>query len=136
MSDFNRTIIDEFRANDGKVGGMFDGARLLLLHTTGARRGREHVTPLVYEPVGDGDGMLIFGSKGGAPTHPDWYHNLTAHPDTTVEVGGDTVAVRAREVEGDEYARLWQRQVELMPGLADYQAKTTRRIPLLVLDPR
>jgi deazaflavin-dependent oxidoreductase (nitroreductase family) len=134
MSDFNRTIIDEFRANDGKVGGMFDGARLLLLHTTGARSGREHVIPLVYEPVGDG--MLIFGSKGGAPTHPDWYHNLTAHPDATVEVGGDTVTVRAREVEGDEYARLWQRQVQLMPGLADYQAKTARRIPLLVLDPR
>jgi deazaflavin-dependent oxidoreductase (nitroreductase family) len=134
MSDFNRTIIDEFRANDGKVGGMFDGARLLLLHTTGARSGREHVTPLVYEPVADG--MLIFGSKGGAPTHPDWYRNLTAEPDATVEVGSDTVAVRAREVEGDEYARLWQRQVELMPGLADYQAKTTRRIPLLVLEPR
>jgi deazaflavin-dependent oxidoreductase (nitroreductase family) len=113
---------------------MFDGARLLLLHTTGARSGREHVIPLVYEPVGDG--MLIFGSKGGAPTHPDWYHNLTAHPDATVEVGGDTVTVRAREVEGDEYARLWQRQVQLMPGLADYQAKTARRIPLLVLDPR
>jgi deazaflavin-dependent oxidoreductase (nitroreductase family) len=134
MSDFNRTIIDEFRANDGKVGGMFDGARLLLLHTTGARSGREHVTPLVYEPVGDG--MLIFGSKGGAPTHPDWYHNLTAQPDATVEVGSDTLAVRAREVEGDEYERLWQRQVELMPGLGEYQAKTARRIPLLVLEPR
>jgi deazaflavin-dependent oxidoreductase (nitroreductase family) len=134
MSDFNRTIIDEFRANDGKVGGMFDGAKLLLLHTTGARSGREHVTPLVYEPVGDG--MLIFGSKGGAPTHPDWYHNLTAQPDATVEVGSDTLAVRAREVEGDEYERLWQRQVELMPGLGEYQAKTARRIPLLVLEPR
>jgi deazaflavin-dependent oxidoreductase (nitroreductase family) len=134
MSDFNRSIIDEFHANGGKVGGMFAGANLLLLHTTGARSGREHVTPLVYEPLDEG--LLIFGSKGGAPTHPDWYRNLVAHPETTVEIGSDTLAVRAREVEGEEYDRLWRDQTARMPGLADYQAKTTRRIPLLVLERR
>jgi deazaflavin-dependent oxidoreductase (nitroreductase family) len=134
MSDFNTAIIDEFRANDGKVGGPFAGANMLLLHTTGARTGQERVVPLVYEP--HDDGMVIFGSKGGAPTHPDWYHNLVAHADATVEVGNATVPVRARVTEGDEYERLWQRQVELMPGLGDYQARTTRRIPLIVLERR
>jgi deazaflavin-dependent oxidoreductase (nitroreductase family) len=134
MSDFNTAIIDEFRANDGKVGGMFAGANMLLLHTTGARTGQERVVPLVYEP--HADGMVIFGSKGGAPTHPDWYHNLVAHPDAAVEVGNETVPVRARVTEGDEYERLWKHQVERMPGLADYQARTTRRIPLLVLERR
>ncbi len=134
MSDFNTAIIDEFRANGGKVGGPFAGANMLLLHTTGARTGQERVVPLVYEP--HDDGMVIFGSKGGAPTHPDWYHNLVAHADATVEVGNATVPVRARVTEGDEYERLWQRQVELMPGLGDYQARTTRRIPLIVLERR
>jgi deazaflavin-dependent oxidoreductase (nitroreductase family) len=88
----------------------------------------------VYEPLDEG--LLIFGSKGGAPTHPDWYRNLVAHPETTVEIGRDTLAVRAREVEGEEYDRLWRDQTARMPGLADYQAKTTRRIPLLVLERR
>src|SRR5262245_35732284 len=99
MADHNAGIIQEFRTNDGRVGGYFEGATLLLLHTVGAKSGREHVTPLVYLP--DGDRYVVIASKGGAPTNPDWYYNLLAHPDVTVEVGTDTVAVRAEVVEDD-----------------------------------
>jgi deazaflavin-dependent oxidoreductase (nitroreductase family) len=133
VSDFNTAIIDEFRANEGKVGGAFDGAPLLLLHTVGARSGRERVNPLVY--AGDGDGLVVFASKAGAPTHPDWYHNVVANPDVTVEVGTETQARRARVTEGDERDRLWARQKELMPGFADYEARTSRQIPVVVLEP-
>lgn len=132
MSDFNAAIIEEFRANGGTVGGQFAGAPMLLLHTTGARSGRERVNPLVYQA--EGDDMIVFASKGGAPSHPDWYRNLMAHPDVTVEVGGETVAVRARVAQGAEYERLWARQTELMPGFADYQSRTRRRIPVVVLE--
>jgi deazaflavin-dependent oxidoreductase (nitroreductase family) len=132
MSDFNASIIDEFRANEGKVGGPFEGAPMLLLHTTGRRSGTARVNPLVYSP--QGDRMVIFASKGGAPTHPDWYRNLVAQPDTTVEVGTDTVAVHARELEGDEYRDLFDRITAVFPGLAEYQAKTSRRIPLIMLE--
>jgi deazaflavin-dependent oxidoreductase (nitroreductase family) len=131
MSDYNATIIDEFRANGGKVGGPFEGAPMVVLHTRGARSGAEHVNPLVYQAVGDD--LAIFGSKGGAPTHPDWYHNLVAHPDVTVELGPDTVPVRARVAEGDERERIWSRQKELMPGFADYEANTSRVIPVVIL---
>jgi deazaflavin-dependent oxidoreductase (nitroreductase family) len=134
MSDFNAAIIDEFRANGGKVGGGFEGAPMLLLHHTGARSGVERVNPLVYQP--DGDDLVIFASKAGAPTNPDWFHNVVAHPDTTVEVGEGTRAVRARVAEGDERERLWSRQKELMPGFADYERSTDRRIPVVVLEPR
>ena len=123
MSDFNAAIIDEFRANGGKVGGQFEGAQMLLLHTTGARSGEERVHPIVYQVVGDD--LAVFGSKAGAPTHPAWFHNLVAHPDATIEIGPDTVPVRARVTEGDERERIWARQKELMPGFADYEAKTT-----------
>ena len=134
MSDFNANIITEFRANAGKVGGPFEGTPMLLLHTTGRRSGTERVNPLVYWP--EGDRMVIFASKGGAPTHPDWYRNLMAQPDTTVEVGTDTVPVHARELEGDEYRDLWDSTTAIFPGLAEYQAKTTRRIPLIMLERR
>ena len=133
MSDFNAQIIEEFRANAGKVGGDFAGAPMLLLHTIGARTGVDRVNPLVY--ARDGDNLVVFASRGGAPTHPDWFHNLVAHPDVTVEVGTDTVPVRARVAEGDERERLWARQKELMPGFAEYEAKTTRQIPVIVLEP-
>jgi len=133
MSDWNTSIIEEFRANGGKVGGPFDGAPMLILHTTGAKTGQERVNPLVYQAVGDD--LAIFASKGGAPTNPDWFHNLVAHPDVTVEVGAETVARRARVAEGDEHERIWGRQKELMPGFADYEAATTRRIPVVVLEP-
>ncbi|HET8621571.1 MAG TPA: nitroreductase family deazaflavin-dependent oxidoreductase [Acidimicrobiales bacterium] len=133
MSDFNAQIIDEFRANDGKVGGAFAGAPMLLLHTTGARTGADRVNPLVHGR--DGDNLVIFATKGGAPTDPDWFHNLLAHPDVTVEVGTEIVPVRARVAEGDERDRLWSLQKELMPGFAEYEAKTTRQIPVIVLEP-
>ncbi len=134
MSDFNASIIDEFRANEGKVGGPFEGAPMLLLHTTGRHSGTARVNPLVYWP--EGDRMVIFASKGGAPSHPDWYRNLMAQPDTTVEVGTDTVAVHARETEGDERQGLFDRITAVMPGFADYQAKTTRVIPVIMLERR
>ena len=133
MSDFNASIIDEFRANAGVVGGPFEGASLLLLHTTGARSGAERVNPLVYST--DGDNLVIFASKGGAPTHPDWYHNVVAHPDVTAEVGTDTVALRARVAELAEREALWSRQKDRMPNFADYEAKTARQIPVIVLEP-
>jgi len=134
MSDFNASIIEEFRANGGKVGGPFEGAPMLLLHTTGKRSGTERVNPLVYWP--EGEARVIFASKGGAPTHPDWYHNLMAQPDITIEVGSDTVPVHARSTEGEEYQDLWDRITAVMPGFADYQAKTSRRIPVIVLERR
>ena len=135
MDDWNRQIIDEFRANDGKVGGQFEGAPMILVHHRGAKTGTERVTPLVYQA--DGDSYVVFGSKGGAPTHPHWYLNLVAHPETEVEVGAETVPVTARVAEGDERERLWERQKELMPGFADYEATAgDRQIPVVVLTPR
>ena len=133
MSDFNTSIIEEFRANAGKVGGPFEGASLLLLHTTGARSGAERVNPLVYST--DGDNLIVFASKGGAPTDPDWYHNVVAHPDVTAEVGTETVALRARVAEAAEREALWSRQKEMMPNFADYEARTNRQIPVIVLEP-
>ena len=133
MSDFNAQIIEEFRANEGKVGGGFAGAPMLLLHTTGARTGADRVNPVVHGR--DGDNLVIFASKAGAPTNPDWFHNLVANPDVTAEVGTETRTFRARVAEGEERDRLWSRQKELMPGFADYEAKTTRQIPVVVLEP-
>jgi deazaflavin-dependent oxidoreductase (nitroreductase family) len=134
MSDFNTAIIEEFRANDGQVGGGFAGAPMLLLHHTGAKSGRERVSPLVYQQVGDA--LAVFGSKGGAPTHPAWYLNLVAHPETTVEVGSETRPVVARVATGDERERIWSEQKRVMPGFAEYE-KTAgdREIPVVVLDP-
>jgi deazaflavin-dependent oxidoreductase (nitroreductase family) len=131
-NDFNRQVIDEFRANGGKVGGPFEGGSMVLLHSTGARTGQERVHPLVYLPVDDG--IAVFASKAGAPTNPDWYHNLVANPRAVVEVGTETYPVTARIAEGEERERIWSRQKELMPGFADYETKTTRRIPVIVLE--
>ena len=134
--DFNAKIIREFRANTGKVGGPFEGAPILLLHHRGARTGKERVSPVVYQAVGDG--FAVFGSKGGAPSHPDWYRNLLAHPDTDIEVGGDTVPVKARDLTGDERLPIWERQKELMPGFAEYEEKARgiREIPVVLLERR
>ena len=131
--DWNRKIIEEFRANQGRVGGPFEGASMVLLHHKGAKTGTERVTPLVYRQ--EGDAVVIFASKAGAPTNPDWFHNLKAHPDTTIEVGTETRAVRARVAEGDERERIWSAQKRAMPGFADYEAKTSRQIPVVVLEP-
>lgn len=134
QNDFNQRIIAEFRANGGQVGGPFAGAPMLLLTTTGARSGQQRTTPLVYLP--EGDRYIIFASKGGAPTHPAWYHNLVAHPETTVEVGSETVPVTATVITDDERDRLYATQAGLRPAFAEYQAKTARRIPVIALHRR
>ncbi|HEY2216136.1 MAG TPA: nitroreductase family deazaflavin-dependent oxidoreductase [Solirubrobacteraceae bacterium] len=134
MSDFNRKVIDEFRANEGKVGGPFEGAPVLLLTSTGAKSGEQRTTPVVYQP--DGDRMVIFASKAGAPENPAWFHNLRANPTATVEVGSDTVEVEAIVTDGDERERLFSKQKQLMPQFADYEQKTTREIPVVALQPK
>jgi deazaflavin-dependent oxidoreductase (nitroreductase family) len=131
--DWNGKIIEEFRANQGKVGGVFAQTPLLLLHHTGGKTGKVRVNPLAYRV--DGDRLVVFASKGGAPTNPDWYYNLRANPRASVEVGTETRDVRARVAEGEERERLWSRQVEVAPAFGDYQRKTRRRIPVIVLEP-
>ena len=131
VNDWNRTIIEEFRANGGKVGGRFEGANLLLLHTTAARSGLQRVNPLAYQKVGRH--YAVFGSKGGAPTHPDWYRNILVNPKVTVEVGTESFDAVARVAAGEERERIWTTQKARVPVFADYQAKTTRQIPVVVL---
>jgi deazaflavin-dependent oxidoreductase (nitroreductase family) len=131
--DFNARIIDEFRANEGRVGGPFEGSTLLLLHHIGAKSGKDRINPLVYNR--DGERYVVFASKAGAPTNPDWYHNLKAHPDVTIEVGTDTIDVCAEEATGEERDRLFQAQTERSPQFAEYQSKTERVIPVIVLAP-
>lgn len=134
MDNFNEKVIEEFRENDGKVGGMFEGAPVLLLHHAGAKTGTERVNPLMYQPVGDS--FAIFASKGGAPSNPDWYYNLAAHPDTTIELGSGTVKVRAREASPDERGPIWEKQKKLAPGFAEYETNAApRQIPVILLDP-
>jgi deazaflavin-dependent oxidoreductase (nitroreductase family) len=134
FNDFNQRIIAEFRANGGEVGGPFAGAPMLLLTTTGAKSGQRRTTPLVYLP--DGDRFIVIASKGGAPAHPAWYHNLAAHPETTIEVGTESIPVTALVVTGEERDKLYARQAELRPAFAEYQTKTTRRIPVVALQRR
>ena len=131
-NDWNSKIIEEFHANGGKVGGPFEGAPLLLLTTTGAKSGQRRTTPLVYMP--DGDRMIIFASKAGAPTNPDWYHNLVAHPQVTVEVGTETFEVKSVVITGEERDRLYAQQAARNPGFAEYETKTTRLIPVIALE--
>jgi len=132
MSDWNAKIIEEFRANDGVVGGPFEGAPLLLLHSTGARSGQERVNPMMCRAVGDS--FAVFASKAGADTNPDWYHNLVAHPEASIEVGTETLEVTARVLDEAEREPIWQAQKAEYPGFADYEAKTTRVIPVVMLD--
>ena len=134
MTDFNTQVIDEFRANAGKVGGAFEGATMILVHHRGAKSGTERVSPLVYQPVGDA--FAIFASRGGGPEHPAWFHNLVAHPDTVVEVGTETIPVRARVLEGDEREAIWSKQKEKVPAFADYERRTegVREIPVILLE--
>lgn len=131
--DFNQQIIDEFRAHGGEVGGMFEGAPMLLLHHRGARSGQERINPLVY--LADEGRYVVFASKGGAPTNPAWYHNLLANPDVTIEVGTETIRARAEEAKGEERDRLYRTQAERNPGFAEYERKTDRVIPVVVLTP-
>jgi deazaflavin-dependent oxidoreductase (nitroreductase family) len=135
MTDRNQQIIDEFRDNAGRVGGNFEGRTLLLLHHRGAKTGAERVNPVAYQAVSP-DSVAVFATKGGAPTNPDWYHNIVAHPDVTVEIGTETFPARARVAEGSERASIWERQVRDWPGFAEYERKTRgiREIPVVVLD--
>jgi deazaflavin-dependent oxidoreductase (nitroreductase family) len=132
--DFNTKVIREFRENGGKVGGPFEGAPVLLLHHTGAKSGTERVNPLMYQQVGDT--IAIFASKGGAPSNPDWYYNLAANPDTTIELGAGTVKVSAREATPDERGPIWEKQKETYPQFAEYETTSAgRQIPVVLLEP-
>ncbi|HET7666026.1 MAG TPA: nitroreductase family deazaflavin-dependent oxidoreductase [Mycobacterium sp.] len=131
MKAFNKSIIDEFRTNGGKVGGPFEGATLLLLTSTGAKSGQPRLTPLAYLTV-DGK-MIIIGSKAGADTNPDWVHNLRANPRAHIEVGTDAYDVTARELPAEERDAVFPKVVAAAPGFGDYQTKTSRVIPLFEL---
>lgn len=131
INAFNRAIVDEFRANGGKVGGQFEGANLLLLHTTGAKSGQPRVSPLAYFDI-DGK-LIVIGSFAGAPVSPAWVHNLRANPSARVEVGTDAFDVTARELSTDERDDLFDKVTAAAPGFAEYQAKTSRVIPLFEL---
>jgi len=133
QNDRNMTIIQEFRANAGKVGGRFAGRTLLILHTIGAKSGQERLNPVAY--VRDADRLVIIASKGGAPTNPDWYNNIVANPQVTVEVGTEQFSARESISMEPERTRLYDKMVEVMPGFADYKKKTTRNIPVIVLTP-
>jgi len=133
-NDFNGQVIEEFRANGGKAGGMFEGKPLLLLHNIGAKSGQEYVTPLVY--LGEDGRTFIFASKGGAPNHPGWFHNLKAEPNVSIEIGRDTVDAVAEELTGEERDRIYEIQKQQQPQFADYEQKTERTIPVIELTPK
>jgi deazaflavin-dependent oxidoreductase (nitroreductase family) len=128
-ADFNAQTIAEFRKNHGKVGGYFEGAPLLLIHSTGKHSGKTRVNPVMY--LKDGERYVVFASKGGAPSNPDWYYNLKAHPDAKIEVGDNTIDVHAEEIKGSEHDALYARQSKLYPNFAEYQQKTKRIIPVI-----
>jgi deazaflavin-dependent oxidoreductase (nitroreductase family) len=132
LNEWNKKVIEEFHANGGKVGGQFAGSPMVLLTTTGAKSGQRRVSPMLY--LQDGDRLVVFASKAGAPTNPDWYHNLVAHPDVTVEVGTDTYDATATVLHGEERDRLYDKQAELYPNFREYQEKTTRVIPVVALE--
>ena len=132
-ADFNARVIEEFRANGGRVGGQFGSLPLLLLHHAGARSGTERVNPLAY--LADDGRYVIFASKGGAPMNPGWYHNVKAHPEVRIEVGTDTLDVLATEASGEERDRLYRTMAEKVPQFAEYEAGTERTIPVIVLTP-
>jgi len=129
---YNAALIDEFRNNGGHVTGMFENAPVVLITTTGAKSGKRRTIPIVH--TRDGDNVVIIASKGGAPTNPDWFHNLVANPDVTVELPNETFDARARVAEGDERDRLWRAQADAMPNFDEYQKGTTRLIPVVVLE--
>lgn len=132
-ADFNAKIIEEFHANQGRVGGVFEGMPLLLLHHTGAKSGKSRINPLAYQH--DDGRYVVFASKAGAPTNPDWYYNLKAHPKVTIEVGADTIEVLAEETVGEERERLYRTQAERVPQFVEYESKADRVIPVIALTP-
>ena len=131
MSDWNKAVIDEFRANGGKVGGPFEKMTLLLLHTIGAKSGEPRLNPVVY--LADGERYVIIASKGGAPTHPGWYHNVVAHSEVTIEIGTEKFQAQAEVVQEPKRTELYEKMSNQYPGFAEYEEKTTRVIPVLVL---
>ncbi len=131
VTDWNANIIEEFRANEGRVGGYFKGAPILLLTTTGRKSKQRRVNPMMYLP--DGDRLIVFASKGGAPSNPDWYHNLVADPHVHVEVGTDAFDAHAEVIEGAERDRLFAEQKSRYPQFADYEKKTARAIPVIAI---
>ncbi len=134
VNDRNKNIIDEFRTNAGKVGGRFEGKTLLLLHTKGAKSQKERINPVAY--VKDDGHFVVIGSKGGAPTNPDWYYNILANPHVSMEVGTEKFQATAKEVkEEPERTRLYDKMVDMMPSFNDYRQKTKRKIPVIVLTP-
>ncbi|MCA1735318.1 MAG: nitroreductase family deazaflavin-dependent oxidoreductase [Actinobacteria bacterium] len=134
MTDLNQNTIEEFRANEGKVGGYFEGRPILLLHHKGAQSGVERVNPVMYETLDNG--FAVFASKAGADTNPDWYHNLKANSETTVEVGSETIPVKARIADPQEREPIWSRWKHANPNFAEYETKTSREIPVVILDRR
>lgn len=132
MNDWNQQIIAEFRANEGKVGGPFEGAPMVLVTHTGAKTGTRRTTPLMAQVRGDD--LVIFASKAGAPDNPDWFHNLVANPEATVEYGAETFTARARVAEGDEREELWSAQKAAWPQFQGYEDATDRVIPVVVLE--
>jgi deazaflavin-dependent oxidoreductase (nitroreductase family) len=134
MNDWNKNVINEFRANGGRVGGDFEGAPLLILHTTGARSGQERLHPVMYQDLGNG-AIAVFASKGGAPSHPAWYRNLQANPEVSAEIGTETRGFLSRTSTGDERDSIWSRQKTDYPQFAGYEGSTDREIPVVVLDP-
>lgn len=134
FNDWNKQTIEEFRKNHGKVGGTFEGAPLLLLRHIGARSGKQRVNPVMY--LKEGNRYLVFASKGGSDTNPDWYHNLKAHPDIQIEVGDDVIDVHTEEIKGAERDKLYAKQSTLYPNFAEYQRKTKRIIPVIALTPK
>ena len=132
LNEFNRTLIEEFRANGGKVSGMFERSPLVILTTTGAKSGQARTFPVVY--TRDGDRLVVVASKGGSDQNPAWYHNLVANPTVTVELPDETYQARAVVVEGDERDRLYRAHADRMPNFDEYQAKTSRRIPVIALE--
>ena len=132
-NEWNKKIIEEFRANEGRVGGQFANTPLLLLHTTGAKSGQPRLNPVAY--VKDNDRYVVIASKGGAPTNPDWYHNLVANPEVSVEVGSEQFTARAEVAEEPERSQLFEKMAAKNPGFGEYQRKTTRVIPVIVLTP-
>ena len=129
---FNRDVIEEFRANEGKVGGMFAGAPMILITHKGAKSGKVYTSPLVY--TRDADNVVIIASKGGAPEDPQWFRNLVANPDVTIEIGTEKYAGHARVAAGAERDRLFRAQADLMPNFDEYASKTTRTIPVVVIE--
>jgi deazaflavin-dependent oxidoreductase (nitroreductase family) len=132
FAELNREVIEEFRANSGKVGGQFAGAALILLHHRGAKSGRNYVTPLTYSK--DGDRIVVIASKAGAPDNPSWYYNLIAHPDISLEIGNEHLKARAVVLTGEERERLFDAQAQQIPMFNEYRKKTLRLIPVIALE--